>query len=67
MPLKPAGIVIGSPDVRVALWDYDNPLWEVRYRNPHMLLSAEPISDLRCAYDMVAGLATVDGALKDGR
>lgn len=61
LKLKPSGVVIGSPNVRVAFWDIDNPLWEVRYRNPHVMLTAEPITDLRCAFDVTAGLASIDG------
>lgn len=61
--LNAADVVIGSPDTRVALWDIDNPLWEVRYRHPHLLFTAEPVSPLRCAFDVTAGLARVDEAL----
>lgn len=59
--LNASGVVIGSPAARVALWDMDNPLWEVRYRHPHLLLTAEPVADLRCAFDVTAGLASLTG------
>ena len=35
-----AEITIGSNVASVMLWDYDNPLWAVRYRNPHLVLTA---------------------------
>lgn len=65
LKLTPSSVVIGSPNVDVALWDLDNPLWEVRYRHPHVMLTADPITDLRCAFDVTAGLASIDG--KDTR
>lgn len=61
LKLTPSGVVIGSPNVRVAFWDVDNPLWEVRYRHPHVMLTAEPLTDLSCAFDVTAGLASLDG------
>lgn len=54
-------VSIGSPDVRVALWDVDNPLWDVRYRNPHLMMSAKLSNDVRCAFDVTAGLVTLAG------
>lgn len=61
LKLKPSGVVIGSPNVRVAIWDLDNPLWEVRYRHPHVLLTADPLTDLSCAFDVTVGLASLEG------
>lgn len=58
--LADAAVVIGSPDTRVALWDYDNPLWDVRYRHPHIVLSATRPGERRCAFDIVAGLASLE-------
>lgn len=54
-------ITIGSPHTSVAVWDFDNPLWEVRYRHPHILLSPDKGEGPRCAYDVVAGLASLSG------
>lgn len=53
-----AEIVIGNASADVAIWDMDNPLWDVRFRHPHVKLTA---SDARtsCAFDVAAGLATV--------
>lgn len=54
-----AEIVIGNPNVSVALWDFDNPLWNVRYRHPHLVLKARGHDGLRCTYNIAAGLAKV--------
>lgn len=59
--LSATSVVIGSPSVKVAMWDMDNPLWEVRYKHPHVMLSAEPFAGLRCAFDVTAGLASIEG------
>jgi hypothetical protein len=57
-------IVIGSKEADVAIWDYENPLWDVRYRHPHLVLKAATekgaAGDMRCSYDLFAGLAKVD-------
>ena len=58
--LSPLGIRIGNPNTSVALWDFDNPLWNVRYRHPQLLLSAEPQGEVGCAFDIVAGLADIN-------
>ena len=54
-----AEVMIGSPLTNVALWDFENPLWDVRYRHPHLVLSAAGGGKPRCSYDMAAGLATI--------
>ena len=54
-----ADLIIGSPGADVALWDVDNPLWDVRFRHPHLVLTAAGNSKLTCTYDLVAGLATI--------
>src|SRR5438093_5598766 len=53
-----AEVVIGNAATDVAIWDFDNPLWEVRFRHPHVLLTA-PGSNGQCAFDIAAGLATI--------
>jgi len=60
LTLSPLGVRIGNPETTVALWDTNNPLWDVRYRHPHMMLAAAPRGDVQCAFDIVAGLASVD-------
>ena len=53
-------IVIGSRHADVALWDIDNPLWDVRFRHPNLILKAGTAGHLRCSYDLTAGLAAID-------
>ncbi len=56
-----AEVTIGAPGMDVALWDLDNPLWEVRFRHPHLVLTANGGARTRCAYDLVFGLASLSG------
>jgi hypothetical protein len=56
-----AEVSIGSPAGNVALWDFDNPLWDVRYRHPHLVLTAPGIGAKRCAYDLSVGIASFTG------
>lgn len=58
--LREPEVVIGSPAAQVAVWDFDNPLWDVRYRHPHILLKAETMGELRCAYDLSSGIASFE-------
>ena len=53
-----AELVIGSPAAKVALWDFDNPMWDVRFRHPHLVLTAPGTPKTRCAYDLTVGLAS---------
>jgi hypothetical protein len=52
-----AEVMIGNPATDVAMWDYQNPLWDVRFRHPHVKLSAADAGP-DCAFDVAAGLAT---------
>ncbi len=36
---SPAEITLGASDVDVAVWDTQNPLWQQRFRNPHLVLT----------------------------
>lgn len=54
-----AEVTIGTSSLSVALWDFDNPLWDVRFRHPHLVLTSSGSPGARCAFDMVAGLATL--------
>jgi len=56
-------VTIGSPFSDVAIWDYDNPLWEVRFRHPHLVLKADGSGETRCAFDVMAGLANISGGV----
>ena len=58
--LNPVSIdfVIGNAALDVNLWQVDNALWNARYRNPYLLLTAEPRSGLvHCEYDIVNSAA----------
>jgi hypothetical protein len=54
-----AQIVIGNPDLEVAIWDTENPLWAQRYRHPHLLLTGTGEARAHCAYDLSDGVATL--------
>lgn len=54
-----AEVTIGSPLASVALWDFDNPLWDVRFRHPHLILTAAGGGKPRCSYDLTVGFATI--------
>lgn len=54
-----AEITLGASDVNVALWDTENPLWQQRFRNPHLVLTGTGDSSAHCAYDLQAGVATL--------
>jgi len=56
-------VVIGNAKTNVSVWDLDNPLWDMRYRHPHILIDAElkdpPGRGISCAYDVTAGLTSI--------
>ena len=54
-----AEITVGSNVASVMLWDYDNPLWDVRYRHPHLVLTSGGARSLTCSYDLKVGVAFV--------
>jgi hypothetical protein len=54
-----ATVVIGNASASVALWDIDNPLWNVRYRHPQLVLAGSGPLAAACSYDVVAGVARV--------
>jgi hypothetical protein len=57
-PASNVEAVIGNPDVDVAVWDTQNPLWSQRFRDPQLILTSES-KTARCAYDVRQGGATV--------
>lgn len=58
-----AQIVIGNPEVSVALWDTENPQWGERYQHPNLVLTASAgEASQRCAYDLRDGLATLSSS-----
>jgi hypothetical protein len=56
-----AEVVIGNPNASVAIWDFDNPLWEVRFHHPHLILSGPGSPGVTCAYDLKVGFASLSG------
>lgn len=56
---SPAEITLGATGVDVAIWDTQNPLWQQRFRNPHLVLTGTGDSSAHCAYDLQAGVATL--------
>lgn len=55
-PASSIEAVIGNPDIDVAIWDTQNPLWSQRFRDPHLILTASKGStSTRCAYDVHEG------------
>jgi hypothetical protein len=59
-----AEVVIGDPDLSVAIWDTQNPLWNQRFRNPHLILTSGTGGSRRCAYDVRQGGATLSAAAR---
>lgn len=51
--------VVGNPGTNVAFWDYDNALWNVRFRHVHVVLTAERNPRQSCAFDVASGVASV--------
>lgn len=53
-------VSIGNPNMEVSFWEFDSPLWNVRYRHPHVMMTAQSATDAGCAFDVVSGLARVN-------
>ena len=59
---SPAAIelLIGKAGVDVNLWQVDNALWNVRYRNPYLVLTAhQNAGAIYCEYDILNAAARV--------
>lgn len=57
-------VEIGNPAAEVAFWDWQNPLWAVRFRHPHLVLKENRNAGgngqaATCRYDLVLGTARV--------
>jgi hypothetical protein len=53
-------LVIGNKSLDVYPWQFDHALWNARYRNPYLLLTAgERSGAVRCEYDIVNAAAAV--------
>jgi hypothetical protein len=59
---SPAAIelLIGKAGVDVNLWQVDNALWNARYRNPYLVLTAhQNAGAIYCEYDILNAAARV--------
>jgi hypothetical protein len=59
---KPSSIkvVIGKSNLDVYFWQTDHALWNARFKNPYLFLSAsDRPGRIYCEYDIVHGLAKV--------
>jgi hypothetical protein len=55
-------LVIGDNNLSVYVWEVDHALWNARYRNPYLVLSANDRASLVCTYDIGSGTAHVSRA-----
>ena len=51
-------LTVGNPAVRVRVWELDHELWDARFRQPYLILSAGR-AGLSCAYDILADTAEI--------
>lgn len=51
-------VTVGNPALPVRIWDFDNALWNARFRQPYLVLSV-PDGALTCTYDILTGTAAV--------
>ncbi len=53
-------LVIGKSDLDVKLWQVDHQLWDARFRNPYLVLTAGDASGtVVCEYDVVHNSALI--------
>lgn len=53
-------LVIGKSNMDVFFWQTDHVLWNARYRNPYLVLSAvDKPGNFSCEYDVVHGATSV--------
>jgi len=53
-------LTIGKSDLDVFLWQVDHHLWNARYRNPYLLVTAgDRTTSLMCEYDVVHDAALI--------
>ncbi len=52
-----ARVTIGNSSVAVHFWQFDNELWDARFRQPFLILSGG--NGLSCAYDLLADTAEI--------
>jgi hypothetical protein len=51
-------VAVGNPAVAVHFWQFDHELWNARFRQPYLVLSAGGTS-ATCTYDILADTAEV--------
>jgi len=51
-------VTVGNAALGVHIWDVDNALWNARFRQPYLVLTA-PGAGLACTYDILAAMATI--------
>ena len=57
---KTIRLVIGNSTLDVYPWQVDHALWNARYRNPYLFLTASQRSGaVRCEYDIINAAAAV--------
>jgi hypothetical protein len=57
---KAIRLVIGKSSIDVYPWQVDHALWNARYRNPYLLLTAsQRTATVSCEYDIVNAAASV--------
>jgi hypothetical protein len=57
---KTIRLVIGKSSIDVYPWQVDHALWNARYRNPYLLLTAsQRTATVSCEYDIVNAAASV--------
>jgi hypothetical protein len=57
---KAIRVVIGKSSVDIYPWQVDDPMWNVRYRNPYLVLTAsQRAATVSCEYDIVNASASV--------
>ncbi len=53
-------LVIGKPNLDIAMWDVDNPQWATRYKRPFLVLrSSDKATEAVCAFDVLSGRAEI--------
>ncbi len=52
-------LVIGKGNLDVYFWQVDHALWNARFRNPYLFLTAGNQTRVYCEFDIVHGAASV--------
>ena len=55
-------LLIGKPDMDVALWDFGNRNWNKRYRTPYLQITlGSGLGRVTCAYDVMQNTTLASG------